>query len=196
LCRRLSSSFLNVNKHEISLYTVGHSSRTLSELMELLRDAGIVCLVDVRRYPRSTRHPQFDSVRLRKACEGESIFYHWVGEQLGGHRTQAPDSLHTVLPEGLRGYADYMQTEKFLKSVSQLIELATRGPTAILCAEKRPQDCHRSLISDYLRNSSVKVEHLIEIGVREIHVLNPHARLTDGRLRYDGLTQGALPFDG
>jgi uncharacterized protein (DUF488 family) len=184
-----------MNAHETLLYTIGHSSRTLPELIELLRNAGIGFLVDVRRYPRSTRHPHFDSARLRKVCEVASIGYHWAGEQLGGYRAQTPDSPHTALPEGLRGYADYMQTERFLKSAAQLIDLARRAPTAILCAEKRPQDCHRSLISDYLCSNGVRVEHLIEPGVRETHVLNPRARLTQERLQYDGLTQGALPFD-
>jgi len=177
------------------IYTVGHSNRSLAELIVLLADAGIHYLVDVRRYPTSKRHPHFDSDNLRRACGGASVVYHWAGEELGGYRATAADSPHTALDERLRGYADYMRSETFARNIAWLIRLADRSPTAFLCAEKRPQDCHRLLIADYLWSQGVAVEHLIEAGVHEPHQLSSCVRLMQGKLVYDRLAQQSFALD-
>jgi len=177
------------------IYTVGHSNRLLTELIGLLAEVGIRCLVDVRRYPTSKRYPHFNTENLRHACKEAGITYHWAGEQLGGYRSASPDSPHVALNEGLRGYADYMGSEAFLRNISQLTELATQQATAILCAEKHPQDCHRQLIADYLCNQGVAVTHLIDGDVRMRHELSGSARNARGMLVYDRLTQQSLPFD-
>lgn len=180
---------------KVKLYTVGHSQRSLEELIGLLAEAGIRCLVDVRRYPTSKRFPHFASDRLRAACVAAAITYHWAGERLGGYRPTTVDSPHTALADGLRGYADYMESEPFARNIAQLKKLAESAPTTILCAEKRPQDCHRLLISDFLWSQGVAIEHLIDPGVRETHQLSSCARLTQGKLIYDRLSQQTLAFD-
>ncbi len=112
----------------ITLYTVGHSNRSLGELLGLLRDSGIQTLVDVRSYPGSRRHPQFSGDALRFALEGAAMHYHWAGRHFGGMRKPKPGSPHTALTEdGLRGYADHMDTDDFQRAAMQLVNLAGPG---------------------------------------------------------------------
>jgi uncharacterized protein (DUF488 family) len=179
----------------VTLYTIGHSNRPLDELMALLKEAGVKVLVDVRAEPRSRHNPQFNEESLRDACTRADITYHWAGRQLGGLRTGRPDSPHTALDEGRRSFADYMDTEPFRKGASQLLTMATRAPTAILCAEREPEHCHRSLISDYLLLQGVSIVHLIRPGETREHVLSPEARRESAALVYDRHTSGTLPLE-
>jgi uncharacterized protein (DUF488 family) len=178
-----------------TLYTIGHSNRPLDELVALLKEAGIKVLVDVRAEPRSRHNPQFNEESLRNTCTRADITYHWAGRQLGGLRTGRPDSPHTALDEGRRGFADYMDTDPFRKGASQLLTMATRAPTAILCAEREPEHCHRSLISDYLLLQGLSIVHLIRHGETREHVLSPEARRESAALVYDRHTSGALPLE-
>lgn len=178
-----------------SLFTVGHSNRSLADLVALLQSAGIHTLVDVRAHPQSSRHPHFGQESLREALTVAGIEYHWAGRQLGGHRQARPDSPHTALSEdGLRGYADYMDSDPFKKAAVQLIGLAKRSPCAILCAEREPMHCHRSLIADYLTLQGVEVHHLIEPGETRAHQLRPEVRRESQQLVYDRNTTAALPL--
>ena len=170
---------------DLTLYTAGHSNRTLTTFLELLGSVGVDALVDVRRVPRSSRNPQFDEENLRRAAEEVGMVYHWAGRQLGGFREAAPDSPHMALEGGFRGYADYMASEAFGRAVMQLAGLARRGVMAIMCAEKDPAHCHRSLIADYLTIHGGRVLHLMEIGTVREHVLSPQLRRESGRLVYD-----------
>lgn len=178
----------------LTLYTIGHSDRTLTELTELLRDTGITCVVDVRAQPASARHPQFNMESLRAALTADGIIYHWAGRQLGGQRKARPDSPHRSLPETLRGFADHMDTEVFAKGVTQLLALARKTPTAILCAEREPAQCHRGLIADYLVLQGIKVRHLIRARETREHILSPQARTESARLVYDRASQQPLEF--
>lgn len=178
-----------------SLFTVGHSSRSLEDLVVMLQEAGIRTLVDVRAQPQSARHPHFGQEPLRDALTAADIEYHWAGRQLGGHRPARADSPHTALREdGLRGYADYMDGDAFKKAAMQLIGLAKRAPCAILCAERDPLNCHRSLIADYLTLQGVEVMHLIEPGETRAHQLRPEARRESQQLIYDRNTTAELPL--
>lgn len=135
----------------LTLYTLGHGNRTGAELITLLQSAGITCLVDVRAQPQSSRHPQFCEDALRQQLNPHDIVYHWGGRQLGGFHAPRSDSPHTALrAAGLRGFADHMETDEFQIGVRQLLNLAAKSPVAILCAETLPENCHRSLIADYL----------------------------------------------
>lgn len=170
----------------ITLYTAGHSNRDQHELFELLAEAGIVTLVDVRAVPGSRRFPHFDEDELRAAAGRAGITYHWAGRQLGGHRPVRAESPHRALAEdGLRGYADYMETAGFERAAAQLTSLAARGATAVLCAERLPEHCHRSLIADYLTLQGVEVVHLLDLKQTVIHQLRPEARRESARLVYD-----------
>jgi uncharacterized protein (DUF488 family) len=179
----------------LTVWTVGHSSRSLEEVLDLLGPSNIRCLVDVRIYPRSQRHPQFDQRALRKAVEAAGIAYHWAGRALGGHRPPPSGSSHTALAAGLRGYADHMGSEAFQAGMTDLVDLAAHCPTAILCAEKDPQRCHRALIADYLVARGTKVVHLIAPDVTMEHRLSPQARIIDGQLVYNRATQGELALE-
>jgi len=178
-----------------TLYTVGHGTRQLEELIALFKQAGVITLVDVRAQPRSQHNPQFNDDALRAACERAGIVYHWAGRQLGGLRAPRPDSPHVALEEGRRGFADHMDTEAFRKGASQLQNLASRGACAILCAERDPARCHRALIADYLTLQGMRVVHLIAPGESREHLLSPEARRESAALVYDRQTTGRLPLE-
>ena len=177
-----------------TLYTLGHGDRSMDEFVRLLTGQAIRTLVDVRAHPHSSRFPHFSMDALRKTMEELEIVYHWAGRQLGGRRSARPDSPHRALDEGLRGYADYMETEYFQKSATQLVKLAARSPTAILCAEGSPQRCHRRLIADYLVLRGMEIIHLIAVGDARVHQLSPEARRESAQLIYDRHRSAELNF--
>jgi uncharacterized protein (DUF488 family) len=176
----------------VTLYTVGHGNRALDALTALLQQAGIVTLVDVRAHPQSRRHPQFGSESLRNALEAAGLTYHWAGRHLGGMRPARPGSPHIALEEGLRGYADHMDTPAFQTAAAQLSRLAAQAPTAMLCAERLPEHCHRSLIADYLTLQGLRVRHLIDPDEICEHQLRPQARRESVPLIYDRGVNGRL----
>jgi uncharacterized protein (DUF488 family) len=181
-----------VSATELTLHTVGHSSRPLDELIALLTQAGVATLVDVRAQPHSARHPQFNEEALRSACGLANIVYHWAGRHQGGMRAARDGSPHRALDAGRRGFADHMGTEAFKKAAAQLLVLAARAPTAILCAERDPEHCHRALIADYLLLQGVRVVHLIAPGEAREHLLSPQARRESAELIYDRQATGVL----
>jgi len=168
-----------------TLYTVGHSNRPMDELIGLLTEQAIQSLVDVRAQPHSSRLPHFSMDALREAMEKLEIVYHWAARQLGGRRSARADSRHHALDEELRGYADYMESDQFQQSATQLVNLAAQSPTAILCAEGSPERCHRRLIADYLTLRGVEVIHLIGRNDTRVHQLSPEARRESAQLVYD-----------
>ena len=177
----------------VTLFTVGHSNRSLRELLDLLTEAGVTTLVDVRAHPHSTRHPQFGSDVLRAGAEEAGMVYHWAGRQLGGRRPTAPNSPHVALDEdGLRGYADYMDSEPFHKAAAQLVQLAGRSATAVLCAERLPEHCHRALLADYLTLQGVQVVHLVGPAESREHQLSPTLRRDSAAPIYDRNVSGHL----
>lgn len=178
-----------------TLYTIGHSNRPLESFVGLLQAAGVDTLVDVRQQPQSARHPQFGEEVLRDALERVDIQYHWAGRPLGGHRPARPNSPHRALSDsGLRGYADYMDGDAFKKGIVQLLTLANRSPTAIMCAEREPLHCHRSLIADYLTLTGVEVIHLVDIGQSGCHQLRTEVRRESQNLIYDRFATAELPL--
>jgi uncharacterized protein (DUF488 family) len=167
-----------------TLYTIGHGNLDLQSFLNLLQEAGIQTLVDVRAQPHSRSYPHFDQENLRVELEALGMVYHWAGRHLGGHRQAAANSPHTALAEDMRGFADHMQTHDFEIAVAQLRNLATRAPTAILCAERDPERCHRRLICDYLVLRGMQVMHLLP-GESRPHALSPEARRESAQLIYD-----------
>ncbi|MGH8701491.1 MAG: DUF488 family protein [Burkholderiales bacterium] len=172
------------------LFTIGHSNRPLDELLEMLRSAGVKRLVDVRAVPKSRRWPQYNGTRLAQSLAAAGIDYAWRGEALGGFRQPRPDSPNVALAGAFRGFADHMARPAFASAVDEL--LAGAVPTAIMCAEKLPAECHRSLIADYVLARGVEVVHLIAPDVRETARRNPAARAAPGGLVYDGGEQRLL----
>ena len=176
-----------------TVYTIGHGNRPLEELTGMLDEAGIRCLVDVRAFPASRRHPHFARAALEESLPRAGIRYVWEGQALGGRRKLAKDSPNMALRNSsFRAYADHMATAEFREGIERLLELGRAAPAAIVCAERLPWQCHRYLISDYLVAGAHPVVHLVNPGAEQAHRLNPVARVRDGRLLYDGETQENL----
>lgn len=166
------------------MLTIGHSTRALSELIELLKAHSVTRLVDVRTIPRSARHPHFNREQLPEALAPHGIGYtHLPG--LGGLRKPRPDSINIAWRNaGFRGFADYMQTNAFEEALDTLLEHARRESVAIMCAEAVPWRCHRSLIADALVARGIPVQHIMSASRVDPHRLSPHARVAGGRVSY------------
>jgi len=176
------------------LWTIGHSTLPVERLVALLAEHGVVQVADVRRYPASRRHPQFGREALQASLAEPGIRYEWLPE-LGGRRSPRTDSHNTAWRNaGFRGYADYMESEPFALGVVRLLELASGRPTAIMCAEHAWQQCHRGLISDYLKARGWQVLHIVSRSTTQEHPYTEPARIVDGRLAYGGAppSQGEL----
>lgn len=128
------------------IYSIGHSTHTIDQFLELLHTYQIKAVVDVRRFPTSKQHPHFERQNLQSELTKNHIDYFWSGEFLGGYRKG--------------GYQLYMQSESFLQGVYQLIAVAQKQLTAFMCAEKLFFRCHRRFISD----------HLFQLGWKIIHI--------------------------
>ena len=177
------------------VWTIGHSTYPVDAFLRLLHDSGIQLLADVRRYPGSRRHPQFAREALAASLQQAGIGYAWLPE-LGGRRAPRKDSRNTAWRNaGFRGYADYMETEAFQLGVGRLLELARDRLTAIMCAERAWQQCHRGLIADYLKAQGVEVVHIGERGTTAEHPYSEAARLVHGCLSYAEAQPGQRDLD-
>jgi uncharacterized protein (DUF488 family) len=170
-----------------TLYTIGHSTRTLDELMDALQSHGIRTLVDIRAFPMSRRLPQFNRESLENSLSTAGIRYVWM-KALGGYRKKImDDSPHIALRNAsFRNYADYMLTSEFEKAMAEMIALAEQAPTAYMCAERVYFHCHRMLVSDWLVAHGHEVLHIDDTGPLKPHRLTAEARLIDRRLIYRG----------
>lgn len=173
---------------------MGHSTRTLAELVALLREHGVTRLVDVRTAPGSRRMPHFSKAALAAELPAQGIEYRHLPE-LGGLRRPRPDSPNTGWRnESFRGFADHMATAEFATALDGLVELAAERGTAVMCAEAVPWRCHRSLIADALLARGVEVRHILGPGPARLHAMTPFARVEGSRVTYPAGTQEALPF--
>jgi uncharacterized protein (DUF488 family) len=170
---------------KLKIWTIGHSTRSLQEFIDLLSQNSIEAVADVRSFPGSRKFPHFNAEALAKSLPEVGIEY-VSSKQLGGRRKARPDSPHTVWRHAaFRGYADYMDTDDFRKGIDELLVLARRKRTAIMCSEAVWWRCHRSMISDYLKADGVVVEHIMGLGKTEIHPFTAAAKIVDGKLIYD-----------
>jgi uncharacterized protein (DUF488 family) len=168
------------------VWTIGHSNRTLAQLVELLRAHQIELVADVRRVPRSRRHPQFDRESLETALPSAGVRYAWF-EALGGMRSPRPDSRHPALTDAFRGYADHMETREFATALERLLQLASARRVAYMCAEADWHDCHRRLLSDELKRRGVEVRRIRDATTCEPHDWPPELRIDEhGALHYRG----------
>lgn len=167
------------------LFTLGHSTRPLDEFTRLLRAHGVAQLVDVRTVPRSRHNPQFNKDAVGKALRARRINYRHM-KALGGLRHARKDSELNAgwRNASFRGYADYMQTSEFEAGLKQLLAVAAKRPTAVMCAEAVPWRCHRSMIADALTARGVAVRHVMSPTSARLHKLNPMARVRRGRVTY------------
>jgi uncharacterized protein (DUF488 family) len=170
----------------VRIFTVGHGNRSLENFLATLASGGVARLADIRSIPASRRNPHFARAALEKSLPAAGIAYRWL-PKLGGRRPKgpspSPNPAWTV--DAFRNYADFMDTPEFAEGLAELLALAAEGPTAYMCAETHPSQCHRRLVSDKLTSLGHEVVHLISPERRETHVLPPFLRLDGDRLRYD-----------
>lgn len=167
-----------------TIWTVGHSILPAEDFIALLAPSHIGLVADVRRFPVSRRHPQFDRDALAAILARSGIEYlHLPG--LGGRREPLADSRNTGWREtGFRGYADYMETDAFAAAMARLLAAAAGTRTALMCAEKDWRGCHRGLVSDYLKVRGFDVVHILDSGTTQPHPYTKPARIHDGVLSY------------
>ena len=172
---------------DLTIWTVGHSTRSIDEFIRVLASLQIKTLIDVRTSPGSRLHPQFNKEQLKASLAKVGVDYHHL-PSLGGRRRVKPDSRNTAWRNAsFRGYADHMESEEFQEGISKLLEFAREKRTAFMCAESLWWRCHRGLISDHLKAHDYRVVHLIDEKQTEEHPYTTAARIIDGRLTYEGL---------
>ena len=178
---------MNSVNTEVSIWTIGHSTRPIDGFVAALESFSIGALVDVRTYPGSRRYPHFNKPQLAASLAGVEIEYlHAPG--LGGRRRAKPDSINMAWRnEMFRSYADHMETQEFSEGIDRLLGVARESRTAIMCAEAVWWKCHRSLIADYLKAKGVKVLHILNEGKAEEHPFTSAARIVNGELSYRGV---------
>ena len=140
------------------VWTLGSSNRTMAEFLAVLQAYRIRTLADVRRFPVSARYPHFARETLARSLHEAGIRYVHFGEGLGGFRTG--------------GFEDYMATPEFARGLRSLELTARRSPTAIMCAERLPWQCHRRFIGMALQRRGREVVHVID----EDRIWSPHGR--------------------
>lgn len=167
-----------------TIWTIGHSTRTIEEFIDLLHGSQIALLADVRSHPGSRKYPHFNQGPLADALRAEGIDYQHFPD-LGGRRKARPDSPNTAWRNAsFRGYADYMQTPPYRAGIERLGRAARSARTAIMCSEAVWWRCHRSMIADDLKAAGVRVLHIVSATKVQEHPYTSAARIIDGRLSY------------
>ncbi len=170
-----------------TVYTIGHSTRTLEELVSALQAHGIETLVDIRAFPMSRRLPHFNRESLESELPKRGIQYVWM-KSLGGYRkATVKDSPHVALRNAsFRNYADHTLTPEFERAMEELVSMAQQRRTAYMCAERVYFRCHRMIVSDWLVAHGHEVLHIDGEGPTRAHKLTAEARVIDGRMIYRG----------
>ena len=175
---------LRTDNTESLILTIGHSTRPIGEFIRLLKAHGVTRVVDVRTVPRSRHNPQFNHENLPDSLGAARISYAHFPE-LGGLRRTTSASQNTAWRNlSFRGYADYMQTQKFRSAVVKLLEWGEHERMALMCAEAVPWRCHRSLIADALLIRGVQVSEISSATRLTPHRLTPFARIRGTRITY------------
>lgn len=171
----------------MTVFTIGHSTRTLDEFIELLHAHRVTQLGDVRTVPKSRRHPHFAGAALAASLPAAGIAYRHL-PALGGLRKPRRDSKNSAWRhEGFRGYADYMASQPFCDALDDFVEWAKASPTTVMCAEALWWRCHRQLIADALVARGVTVQHIQTVRSAPTHELTEFARVEGARVSYPGL---------
>ena len=173
-----------MKKESNTIWTIGHSTRTLEEFLQLLKGFGVKHLVDIRHYPGSRRFPHFNKDVLAESLKMQGIKYSHIVE-LGGRRKPLQDSKNTAWRvEAFKGYADHMESDEFIQGINMLQTIASREPTAYMCSEAVWWSCHRALVSDYLKWKDWKVMHIMNAGKAVEHPYSKAAHISNDELSY------------
>ena len=171
----------------MTLYTIGHSTRTIDDLIQTLMAHQIQTLVDIRAFPMSKRLPQFNRESLEKTLPGSGISYVWM-QTLGGYRKKIlPESPNIALRhDSFRNYADYMLTPEFENASAELLQLVAQLKTVYMCVEWVYFCCHCMLVLDWLITHQQDMQHIDGTNPTKPHRLTTEARMIEGRLIYRG----------
>ncbi len=167
-----------------TIYTIGHSTHSLEEFLNMLQFFDIKILADIRSLPGSRKYPQFNKEDLKISLENTGIQYLHMAD-LGGRRKVKKDSKNNRWNNAsFRGYADYMETEEFKNAVIKLEDIASEQPTAYMCSEAVWWRCHRSMVSDYLKAKGWMVLHIMGIQKFQEHKYTSPAIIVDENVLY------------
>lgn len=167
-----------------TIFTVGHSTREITEFIDLLKLHAITQLVDIRTIPKSRHNPQFGQAELEKSLRDHGIKYVYL-KDLGGLRPDVKNSVNDAWRnKSFRNYADYMQSDEFKIGIDELITISKDATTAIMCAEAVPWRCHRSLVSDALLVRGLPVSEIISKGGVRSHALTSFAVVRGQEITY------------
>lgn len=167
-----------------TLYTIGHSTHSLAEFLEMLHSFDIKTLADIRSMPGSRKFPQFDQDNLKITMEEAGISYIYLSS-LGGRRKAEKNTKNTRWDNpSFRGYADYMESNEFKDAIENLKHIAIENNTVIMCSEALWWRCHRSMISDSLKAQHWTVLHIMAIGKTQEHRYNSPARIVGDCIFY------------
>jgi uncharacterized protein (DUF488 family) len=133
----------------LEIFTLGTSSRSFEEFLDLLREHAIEAVVDIRSFPTS-RYPHFGKAALQQGLESEGVRYHYLGKELGGFRKG--------------GYVAYMETEGFRRGIERLEDIGRNERTAFFCSERFPWKCHRRWVAQQLTQRGWHIIHIIDPG--------------------------------
>lgn len=168
----------------MAIYTIGHSTHSLEDFLNIIKSYEITALVDVRSVPRSRHTPQFNRESLPDILKDQGIAYHHIAK-LGGLRHSKKDSINTGWHNSsFRGYADYMQTDDFLDGINQLLEITKNQTVAIMCAEAVPWRCHRSMIGDALIVRGIKVIDIFDAKKSQEEKLTNFSKVRGIKISY------------
>ncbi len=168
-----------------TIWTIGHSTRSLDEFVAMLHSFNIDEIADIRSFPGSRKFPQFNKEALEISLPQNNIQYVHI-KDLGGRRKANPDSKNTGWRHtAFRSYADYMETGAFKDGIEELVKIATKQRTSYMCSEAVWWRCHRSMVSDYLKLRGWKVMHIMGIGKATEHPYTAPARVVDNELNYE-----------
>lgn len=168
----------------LTVYTIGHSTRTLDEFLNILKSYGVQELVDIRTVPKSRHNPQYNTDLLADSLNKHHIGYIHIKE-LGGFRKPRADSPNKGWQHpAFRGFADYMQTPGFEEGLSHLLKIAHQKKTVIMCAEAVPWRCHRRLIGDALVIRGIKVIDIFTATESRPHIVTPGALVEGTHITY------------
>ena len=169
------------------IWTIGHSTHPWPKFVQLLQDAKIELLADVRRFPASRRHPQFNGSLMEAALAKVAIGYRHF-EDLGGRRSErlsaSPNTAWQVEP--FNAYADHTQSPEFLAALKALLHCSAEKRAAVMCAEAVPWQCHRRVLADVLIARGCAVRHIFPNGQIRPHALTEFAVLQGGGVIYPG----------
>jgi len=169
------------------IFTIGHSTRSIPEFVEILRAGPVNLVVDVRTVPKSRRNPQYNEDALGEELAPYQLGYRRIAG-LGGLRGRSHEVPADVNGfwenQSFHNYADYALSEEFDAALEQLLELSAERCVAIMCAEAVWWRCHRRIVSDYLIARGRTVLHLMAAGRAEPAKLTPGAKMKDGKILY------------